>query len=112
MAHGKARFGLVLLLVLVSGCAYYPTGLAPSSGPLPALDEVTVLGHAEGQVSYFSLLGIIPFGKPDYNRAIKDAISQYEGGKKLINVRSTFTVTWVVVGFIHKLKVEGDVVKY
>ena len=99
---------LAVSVMMVVGCSHIPAGLAPSASPLDG-GEVTVLGHATGEASYFSLFGIFPFGKPDYNAAIKDAVSKFPGGTKLINVRSTFSITWVVVGYIHKLTVEGDV---
>ncbi len=107
------RYKIALLLFVFSlmfGCAHIPAGLTPSTTPVNP-DNITVLGHATGEVSYFSLLGIIPFGKPDYDKAIQNALSKFEGGKAMINVRSTFTYTFVVVGFINKLKVQGDVIK-
>lgn len=101
---------LIIIFCCVTSCGYRPAGLAPSTTPVD-MKEVTVLGHATGEVSYFSLLGIFPFGKPDYQVAIQDALSKFENGKALINVRSTFKTTWVVVGVIQKLTIEGDVVR-
>ena len=100
----------LVLASLFMSCAYAPAGLAPSSSPLDNA-EVTVLGHATGEMSYFSVLGVFPLDKPDYNRAIADAVSKFEGGKALINVRTRFEITWVVVGTIQRLVVEGDVIR-
>ncbi len=101
---------LMFMVLIIAGCSHVPAGLAPSTSPLQ-LGEATVIGHAVGSASYFSLVGIIPFGKPDYDAAIGDAISQVPGGQKLINVRSWFSSTYVIIGFVHTLSVEGDVVK-
>ena len=100
---------LAVSVMMMVGCSHMPAGLAPSVSPLDG-GAVTVLGHATGEASYFSLLGIIPFGKPDYDAAIKDAISKFPGGTSLINVRSTSSTTFALVGFIKKLTVYGDVV--
>jgi len=102
--------GLCLIIVLGLGCGYTPAGLAPSTTPVN-IDEMTILGHATGQMSYFSLLGLFPFGKTDYDAAIADAISKFEGGRALINVRATQKATYVIVGVTIKLVVEGDVIK-
>ena len=105
------KLGLfAIALCCITSCGYRPAGLAPSTTPVN-MHEITVLGHASGEVSYFSLLGIFPFGKPDYQAAIQDALSKFDNGRALINVRATFKTTWVVVGVIQKLTVEGDVVK-
>lgn len=102
--------GFILFYFAVSSCAHYPAGFAPSTSPVETTD-VTIIGHAKGKHSYFNLLGLFPFKKPDYDAAIKDALKNYPEGKTLINVRSTFTRTFVVIGYIEKLEVEGDVVK-
>ncbi len=101
---------LTTIAIVCAACGYGPAGLAPSTTPLN-LDEITILGHATGSMSYFSLLGLFPFGKLDYDAAIADAISKFDGGKALINVRATQKMTYVVVGVTVRLEVEGDVVK-
>lgn len=101
----------LILTLIFAGCAHAPAGLAPSTTPVD-LDKITVLGHASGEMSYFSLLGLFPFGKPDYEAAIQKAVQKYQDGKAMINVRSSFTSTYVVVGFIHKLEVSGDVITF
>jgi hypothetical protein len=87
-----------------------PAGLAPSATPIES-SEVSVLGPSTGSVNYFSLFGIFPFGRPDYDGAIANAVSKVSGGRTLINVRSWSTATFAIVGYIHTLHVEGDVVK-
>lgn len=108
MVHKK--LWILLLLAFLYSCAYMPVGISPSTSPTDS-NEMIVLGHATGESSFFSLFFIIPFGKPDYDAAIQNAIEKYEDGKSLINVRVTSKVIWVLVGHIQRLEVEGDVVK-
>ena len=63
---------VVLVSALMSGCIYMPSGFSPSSTPVNH-KKITVIGHAEGSTGYFSLFSVIPFGKPDYEGAIKEA---------------------------------------
>ena len=100
----------MLIVLIAGGCAHMPAGLAPSATPIES-SEVSILGHSTGSVAYFSLFGIFPFGRPDYDAAIANAVGQVSGGRTLINVRSWATSTYVVVGSLHTLHVEGDVVK-
>lgn len=100
---------VVLLTVLAAGCMHAPAGLAASSKPLNP-DDYEMLGHAEGSSSYMSVFGALPLGAPDYDAAIKDAISKVPGGTALINVRAYQSYTYVLFVAFHKLTVIGDVV--
>lgn len=100
----------VLMVLILAGCSHVPAGFAPYASPMES-GETTIVGHAKGSAGYFSLFGVIPFGKPDYDAAIGDAVSKVPGGKKLINVRSWFSSGYVIIGTVHILHVEGDVVK-
>ena len=107
----KRKLMLVVLVASVmSGCIYMPSGFSPSSTPVDN-KKVTVIGHAEGSTGYFSLLSVIPFGKPDYEGAIKEATAAVPDGSALINVRAYTRFLWVVVGHIQTLYVQGDVVR-
>ena len=46
----------------------------------------------------------------DFNAAIDDALSNYNGGKALINVRSYATTVSFVFFSIHSITIEGDVI--
>lgn len=107
----KFLSGVFMLVVLIlAGCSHVPAGFAPYASPMDP-GETTIVGHAKGSAGYFSLFGVIPFGKPDYDAAISNAISKVPGGKKLINVRSWFSSGYAIIGTVHTLYVEGDVVK-
>jgi len=100
----------ILVASTITGCSHMPTGIATSSALIEP-GEVTILGHAKGSSGYFSLFGAFPFGTPDYEASIRDAISKVPGGTKLINIRSYSTRSYAIIGFKNTLHVEGDVVK-
>jgi len=95
--------------MLLTSCVSFPSGLAASTTPV-APGAYKVLGHAEGKSGYFSLLAVLPFGHPDYNTAIQNAVSKYSGGTALINVRSYSSVLYLYLFSISEVTVEGDVI--
>ena len=106
------------LILLLTSCYRMPVSYAPSNTPIDP-NNIVILGHAKGTSEYFSLFGLFPtrlFGifstnKPDFNAAIEDAISKYEGGKALINVQCYSTIIAARdIGTLNILTVEGDVV--
>ena len=99
-----------ILFILITGCHHIPVGIAPSTEPLDP-NNIEVLGYASGTSDYFSLFGIFPSDTPDFDEAIQEAIMQYPEGKALINVKIYETTTFIYIGTIHKLTVEGEVVK-
>jgi len=105
---------ITLLVMFIAGCVHTPAGLAPSTSPIavPEGQEMVVLGHAVGHTRYFSLFFYFPFGRPHYDTAIKNAMSQFHGGQALISVQAWSTKTYAFIGWVHTLHVEGDVVGY
>jgi hypothetical protein len=97
------------------GCATIPQGSSPSSSPLISGNghsrSYKILGNAEGSAGHFSLFGIIPFGRTNIDKAIKEAIDEYNGDN-LINVTYNVNSTYYIVGFSTSLTVKGDVIKY
>ncbi len=106
----KIGFGLVFLAfcLFFTGCYSVPAGLAASSTPINP-GSYKVLGHATGTSSYVSFFGGLPFGHPDYDRAIANAVKKFNG-TALINVRSYSTVIYLYIISLNQLTVEGDVV--
>lgn len=94
-------FALIITLVLISGCAFYPAGIASSATPIENPKALTHLGRSTGSSAYFSIFGVIPLGHPEYNTAIREAIAQKKGGTNLINVRAYTRTTFVFWGFKH-----------
>ncbi|HIN40172.1 MAG TPA: hypothetical protein EYM84_07860 [Flavobacteriales bacterium] len=106
------------LILLLTSCYRMPVSYAASTTPIDP-NNIKILGHAKGTSEYFSLFGMFPtrlFGmfpanKPDFNAAIEDAISNYKGGKALINVQCYSTlISFHNIGTLNILTVEGDVV--
>ncbi len=106
----KLAFGSVLLALCLffTGCYSVPAGLAASSTPVNP-GSYKVLGHATGKSSYASFFGGLPFGHPDYDAAIANAVKKFNG-TALINVRSYSTVIYLYIVSINELTVEGDVI--
>ncbi|HIA36010.1 MAG TPA: hypothetical protein EYM84_07855 [Flavobacteriales bacterium] len=107
----KTHQGIIFIFLLLSliSCIHTPLAIAPSSTPVDP-NNLNVLGHAVGKSSYISVLGFIPLDNPDFNAAIDDALSNYNGGKALINVRSYATTVSFVFFSIHSITIEGDVI--
>ncbi len=105
-----AKLVAVLALALVcASCMHFPAGFAPATGQ--AATNPQILGRGYGAVTYFSLFGCIPFDRPNYDAAINAAVSNFPGGRMLINARSWETTSFVLIGTLHTLHVEGDVIK-
>ena len=104
--------GLIVSFIVI-GCAHTPAGFAPSVSPLSSeeKEKMTVVKHTTGSQSYFSLFGFLPFGRPNYDKAIKDSLESVPEGKTLINARSWSSSTWIIFGTVYTLHMEGDVIK-
>lgn len=92
MPLGKQiRLGLLLLVVLASGCSSTGTlGIVTKSSANPATLLQSVqgfeeLGLTEGKACRHFLLAIIPFGNSDIEAAVNIALEK-TGGDALINV--------------------------
>jgi len=107
----KPLFSLLLFLaIIINGCVYAPTGLAPSIEPLRDKNYKTVKS-VQGKQTTISLLGAVPLAKPDYNVAIREALKGEPEGSSLINVRTYYRTTYLFLVTVHTLIVEGEVIK-
>ena len=98
-------------LFIVSGCAHYPAGIAPSTIPIDG-KEYDILGPAEGADSRVSLLGILPIsGSNDTRQAVAKAIKK-SGGDALINVTVESVVRYWILWSNEKTLVYGDGIKF
>ncbi|MCP4630710.1 MAG: hypothetical protein GY850_45440 [bacterium] len=101
----------VFSLFIVSGCAHYPGGLAPSTTPLEG-KEYDILGPAKGQDNRVSLLGILPITGSNHTRnAVADALKS-SGGDALINVTVESVIRYWILWSNHKTLVHGDAIKF
>lgn len=102
---------ITIIALMACGCGHIPAGFSSSVSPISEKNETTVIKHSTGSQTYFSLFGFLPFGRPNYDKAIKDALSSAPEGKNLINARSWYSSTWLILGTVYTLHIEGDVVK-
>lgn len=101
----------VCSLFIVSGCAYIPAGMAPSTTPLEG-KEYDILGPAKGSDTRVSLLGILPITNANETSvAIADALKS-SGGDALINVTSEYIVRYWILWSSNITCVSGDAIKF
>ena len=102
---------VILLVLIVSGCAHAPGGIAPSTTPLEG-KEYVILGNASGSKSLVYLLGLFPISSANTIRsAIADAVSS-QGGDAMINVTvETYSQYWILFSRV-VTSVYGDVIKF
>ncbi len=97
-------------LLLVTACSTSPICLTPSTTPLQGKVVEKKLGKAEGTDSAFSFLGLWMWGRPDIERALKEAVAQ-KGGDALIDVHCYETYRWFVLFGVTTFRIEGEAVK-
>jgi hypothetical protein len=91
----------------LGGCSHGPAGFAPSTS-LVTPDEVEKGPHVVGGSSYLQIFGI-PFGRPDYEAAIQDAVGDTPNADGLLEARAWSKSTFIFIGFIHSVYIEGKV---
>ena len=101
----------VFSLFVVSGCAHYPGGIAPSTTPLEG-KEYDIIGPVKGSDGRISLLGILPItGSNDTRKAVAGALKS-SGGDALINVTVESVSKYWILWSNHKTLVYGDAIKF
>ena len=100
-----------LTLILLSGCAMIPGGVAPSNTPINGRDY-TELGYAKETDSRIYLLGLLPIsGSNTIRDAIEEAIDS-KNGDALINITvETYGQYWILWSRV-ATRVEGNVIRF
>ena len=100
-----------LVLILLSGCAMIPGGVAPSNTPINGRDY-TELGYAKETDSRIYLLGLLPIsGSNTIRDAIEEAIDS-KHGDALINITvETYGQYWILWSRV-ATRVEGNVIRF
>ncbi|MBL7016137.1 MAG: hypothetical protein ISR84_01120 [Kiritimatiellales bacterium] len=100
-----------LALILLSGCAMIPGGVAPSNTPINGRDY-TELGYAKETDSRIYLLGLLPIsGSNTIRDAIEEAIDS-KHGDALINITvETYGQYWILWSRV-ATRVEGNVIRF
>jgi hypothetical protein len=101
---------LSFFIIVISSCVYVPAGLSPSIEPLRDRNYKTTKA-VQGKQTVISLFSILPFNKPDYNEAIRDALKGEPQGSSLINVRTYYRSVFLMLLSVHTLIIEGDVIQ-
>lgn len=102
---------LFILGALVTACAHYPGGIAPSNTPIEGR-KYMVLDKAIETDSLIYLLGIIPISDPnDTDDAINEAIRKHNGDA-LINVTVEGYTQWWILFTRHVTEVKGTVIRF
>ena len=106
-----ALIGSCLTIILLSGCAMIPGGVAPSNTPINGR-EYTELGYAKKTDSRIYLLGLLPIsGSNTIRDAIEEAIDS-KNGDALINITvETYGQYWILWSRV-ATRVEGNVIRF
>lgn len=101
---------LVVLSILFSSCVT-PGGITASSTPLHN-KKYEVVGGSKGKSNYsWSLFGVWTFGKPDVGKAVDNAVKKKDGDA-MVNVKWYEKTYYFILFSLHRVYVEGDVVKF
>ena len=86
---------LVLVALMLAGCAMTPGGVAPSTTPIEGR-SYTNLGRTVAKDSRIYLFGILPVSGGNYIRDAFDEAVQAKGGDAMINVTvESFSQFWI-----------------
>ena len=100
-----ASAGLCLLL---AGCTT-PGAVAPST--MPITGKYVELGPFEESESCGYIFFVVPVGSPDHIADMIDALVKSRGGDALIDVTSSSSTSWFLLGGSNCVQVRGKVVK-
>lgn len=107
----KASLVFVILVVVASGCAHRPGGVAPSNVPIDGR-KYTVVGHAVETDSCVRLLGILPLsGSNSIRTAMNEAIQDRQGDAMINITAEGYSQYWILFSR-DAIIVEGDVIKF
>lgn len=99
--------GMVLCLLL-AGCTT-PGAVAPST--MPITGKYVELGPYEESESCGYIFFVVPVGSPDHIADMIDVLVKSRGGDALIDVTSSSSTSWFLLGGSNCVQVRGKVVK-
>lgn len=99
------------LLVMLSGCAMMPGGVAPSNIPLEGR-PYTNLGRVVETDSRVHLLGLIPITGANTTRDAIDKAVRSKGGDAMIGVTVEAYLQWWILVTRAVTRVEGEVIRF
>ena len=95
--------------LLLTACAT-PGAVAPST--MPVTGKYVELGPFEESESCGYLFFMIPVGSPDHISDMIEALVKGRGGDALIDVTSSSSTSWFLLGGSNCVQVRGKVVKF
>jgi hypothetical protein len=106
-----AAMGILSAVVLASGCAHTPGGIAASTTPIEGRKYVN-LGRVVSTDSRLMLFGLIPLTGSNTTREAIDAAVKGHGGDAMINVTvESYSQFWFVLTRL-VTNVDGDVIRF
>jgi len=97
------------LCLLFAGCTT-PGAVAPST--MPVTGKYVELGPFEESESCGYIFFVVPVGSPDHIADMIDALVKSRGGDALIDVTSSSSTSWFLLGGSNCVQVRGKVVKF
>lgn len=94
---------------LLSACTI-PGAVAPST--MPVTGKYVELGPYEQVESCGYLFFIVPIGSPDHIADMIDGLVKSRGGDALIDVTSSSSTNWYLLGGSNCVQLRGKVVKF
>lgn len=95
--------------LLVTACTI-PGAVAPST--MPVTGKYVELGPFEESESCGYLFLFLPVGSPDHIADMIDALVKSRGGDALIEVTSSSSTSWFLLGGSNCVQVRGKIVKF
>ena len=102
---------ITLSTALLTSCITTPVAVTSSTTPLQDKKIAMNYGPVKGTDRTWSLFGLWMIGRPDIDRAIKDALKQ-KGGDALINLTCYEKTAWYFFFAFHYVVVEGEAISF
>ena len=106
---GRLLTACLSVCLLWTGCTT-PGAVAPST--MPITGKVVELGPIEESESCGYVFFVVPVGSPDHLADMIDALVKSRGGDALIDVTSSSSTSWFLLGGSNCVQVRGKVVKF
>ncbi len=94
---------------LLSACTI-PGAVAPST--MPVTGKYVELGPYEQVESCGYVFFVVPIGSPDHIADMIDDLVKSRGGDALINVTSSSSTSWYMLGGSNCVQLRGKIVKF
>jgi hypothetical protein len=108
--HAVGLFTVSLGIGLLLAACTTPGAVAPST--LPVTGKYVELSKFEERESCGYIAFVIPIGSPDHIADMIDSLVKEYGGEALIDVTSSSSTSWFLLGGSNCVQLRGKVVKF